>query len=225
MNILLAEDQTKTADFIKNCLTEIGYTVDVAEDGVNAEKMAETGKYSLLLLDIMLPEQTGIETAKKLRSKGLSTPILMLTALSTTQDKVVGLDAGADDYLTKPFSLEELQARVRALLRRQNLNTTKPIELSFSNVKMDLVDRKVKRDNTEITLTTKEFSLLEYFLKNPDKPLSRKTIAEDVWNIHFDTETNFIDVYINMLRKKLDIPGSKKIIHTVVGVGYILKES
>ena len=149
----------------------------------------------------------------------------MLTALSTTKDKVNGLDSGADDYLTKPFSFEELHARVRALLRRNTSKSGMNSILNFSDLEMDLVHRKVKRGKTEIALTAKEFSLLEYFMRNPERPLGRVSIAEHVWDIDFDSESNVIDVYVNLLRKKIDTPFDKKLIHTVVGVGYVLKES
>lgn len=225
MRILVVEDESKTAQFIKKGLTESGYSVDVAETGMSAESYMASGDYDLVILDVMLPDQSGIDTARHLRRDGFSGSLLMLTALSTTKDKVNGLDAGADDYLTKPFSFEELLARVRALLRRSHVRSDLNSILKFSDIEMDLVRRKVKRQNTEITLTAKEFSLLEYFLRNPERPLGRVSIAEHVWDINFDSESNVIDVYINLLRKKVDAPGfNKKLIHTVVGVGYVLKE-
>jgi two-component system copper resistance phosphate regulon response regulator CusR len=183
-----------------------------------------SSEYDLVILDVMLPDQSGIDTARHLRRDGFKGPILMLTALSTTKDKVNGLDAGADDYLTKPFSFEELLARVRALLRRSGSAGNMNSVLKFSDLEMDLVHRKVKRQNSEISLTTKEFSLLEYFLRNPDRPLGRVSIAEHVWDIDFESESNVIDVYVNLLRKKIDSPFNKKLLHTVVGVGYVLKE-
>jgi DNA-binding response OmpR family regulator len=173
----------------------------------------------------MLPGQNGIDTARHLRRDGYSGPILMLTALSSTKDKVNGLDAGADDYLTKPFSFDELFARVRALLRRnQNKNSTNSV-LKYSDLEIDLVQRKVIRHQQEISLTSKEFALLEYFMRNPERPLGRTSIAEHVWDLNFDSESNVIDVYINLLRKKVDHPFPKKLIQTVVGVGYVLKDS
>lgn len=225
MRILVVEDQTKTSQFVKRGLNEVGYSVDIAETGSAAESFMASSEYDLVILDVMLPDQSGIDTARHLRRDGFSGPILMLTALSTTKDKVNGLDAGADDYLTKPFSFEELLARVRALLRRSSSKNIINSVLKFSDLEMDLVHRKVKRDNSEITLTAKEFSLLEYFLRNPDRPLGRVSIAEHVWDVDFDSESNVIDVYVNLLRKKIDSPYKKKLIHTVVGVGYVLKES
>lgn len=225
MRILLVEDQVKTSQFVKRGLNEVGYSVDVAESGSAAESFMASSEYDLVVLDVMLPDQSGIDTARHIRRDGYSGPILMLTALSTTKDKVNGLDAGADDYLTKPFSFEELLARVRALLRRNSSKSNVSSVLKFSELEMDLVHRKVKRANDEITLTAKEFSLLEYFMRNPERPLGRVSIAEHVWDINFDSESNVIDVYVNLLRKKIDSPYNKKLIHTVVGVGYVLKES
>lgn len=225
MRILVVEDQAKTSQFVKKGLNEVGYSVDIAESGSSAESFMASSEYDLVILDVMLPDQSGIDTARHLRRDGYIGPILMLTALSTTKDKVNGLDAGADDYLTKPFSFEELLARVRALLRRSSTKNILNSVLKFSDLEMDLVHRKVKRQNSEITLTAKEFSLLEYFLRNPERPLGRVSIAEHVWDIDFDSESNVIDVYVNLLRKKVDSPYNKKLIHTVVGIGYVLKES
>ncbi len=224
MRILVVEDQAKTSQFVKKGLNEVGYSVDIAESGSAAESFMASSEYDLVILDVMLPDQSGIDTARHLRRDGYIGPILMLTALSTTKDKVNGLDAGADDYLTKPFSFEELLARVRALLRRSSTKNILNSVLKFSDLEMDLVHRKVKRQNSEIALTAKEFSLLEYFLRNPERPLGRISIAEHVWDIDFDSESNVIDVYVNLLRKKIDSPYNKKLIHTVVGIGYVLKE-
>ena len=195
------------------------------ESGDDAESYIASSEYDLVILDVMLPDQSGLDTARHIRRDGFGGPIIMLTALSTTKDKVHGLDAGADDYLTKPFSFEELLARVRALLRRHNSKTGVHSILKYSEIEMDLVHRKVTRQNQEISLTAKEFSLLEYFLRNPERPLGRVSIAEHVWDIHFDSESNVIDVYVNLLRKKIDAPFNKKLIQTVVGVGYVLKET
>lgn len=225
MRILVVEDQNKTSSFLKKGLNEVGYSVDIAETGSSAESFAASSEYDLVILDIMLPDQSGLDTARHLRRDGFKEPILMLTAMANTKDKVHGLDAGADDYLTKPFSFEELLARVRALLRRNSTKGNVTSVLKFSDLEVDLVHRKVKRANTEITLTSKEFALLEYFMRNPERPLGRVSIAEHVWDIHFDSESNVIDVYVNLLRKKIDSPFDKRLIHTVVGVGYVLKES
>jgi DNA-binding response OmpR family regulator len=224
MRILVVEDQKKMANFLKQGLNEVGYAVDVAEGGQSAEVMVSANEYDLLILDVMLPDQNGLDTARHLRRDGYHGPILMLTALSTTKDKVHGLDAGADDYLTKPYAFDELLARVRALLRRKASSSGASM-IKYSDLEMDLIHRKVTRAGRDIALTAKEFSLLEYFMRNPDRPLGRVSIAEHVWDIHFDSESNVIDVYINMLRKKVDSPFPKKLIHTVVGVGYVLKES
>lgn len=225
MRILVVEDQPKMSNFLKHGLQEVGYAVDIAETGSAAESYLAQGEYDLVILDVMLPDQSGLDTARHIRRDSYQGPILMLTALSTTKDKVHGLDAGADDYLTKPYSIEELLARVRALLRRQSPNQMTSSVLKFDNIEMDLVHRKVKRENQEINLTAKEFSLLEYFLRNPDRPLGRVAIAEHVWDLHFDSESNVIDVYVNLLRKKVDAPFKKKLIHTVVGVGYVLRQN
>ncbi|QLY24322.1 response regulator transcription factor [Bdellovibrio sp. KM01] len=228
MRILVVEDQVKMANFLKKGLNEVGYAVDIAESGTSAESYMAQGDYDLVILDVMLPDQNGIDTARHLRRDGYAGPILMVTALSTTKDKVNGLDAGADDYLTKPYSFDELHARVRALLRRKgsaNGGTAITNILKYADLELDLLQRKVRRSGQEISLTTKEFALLEYFMRNPERPLGRVSIAEHVWDIHFDSESNVIDVYINLLRKKVDAPFNKRLIHTVVGTGYVLKES
>lgn len=226
MRILVVEDQVKMANFLKQGLNEVGYAVDLAESGSAAESYMAQGDYDLVILDVMLPDQSGIDTARHIRQDGYEGPILMLTALSTTKDKVHGLDAGADDYLTKPYSFDELHARVRALLRRRvsSANGSSNI-LKYADLELDLIQRKARRSGQEITLTSKEFALLEYFMRNPERPLGRVSIAEHVWDIHFDSESNVIDVYINMLRKKIDAPFSKRLLHTVVGTGYVLKEN
>lgn len=225
MRILVVEDQIKTASFLKKGLSEVGYSVDVAESGAAAESFTASSEYDLVILDVMLPDQNGLDTARHLRRDGFREPILMLTALGNTKDKVNGLDAGADDYLTKPFSFEELLARVRALLRRNSKTKDITSVIKYADLELDLIHRTAKRDGIEITLTTKEFALLEYFMRNPERPLGRVSIAEHVWDIHFDSESNVIDVYINLLRKKIDSGFDKKLIHTVVGVGYVLKNS
>ena len=225
MRILVVEDQAKTSQFLKKGLSESGYSVDVAESGSAGESFVASNEYDLIVLDIMLPDQSGIDTARHLRRDGYMGPILMLTALNTTKDKINGLDAGADDYLTKPFSFDELSARVRALLRRNSGKGSVSSVLKYSDLEVDLVHRKVTRQGVDVSLTSKEFSLLEYFMRNPERPLSRGSIAEHVWNIDFDSESNVIDVYINLLRKKIDSPFSKKLLQTVVGVGYVLKDS
>jgi two-component system copper resistance phosphate regulon response regulator CusR len=225
VRVLVVEDQAKMASFLKRGLKEAGYAVDVAESGSAAESLCAESEYDLVILDVMLPDQNGIDTARHMRRDGYGGPILMLTALGSTQDKVRGLDAGADDYLTKPYSMEELLARARALFRRKPNGGGQATvsKLQYSDLEMDLLSRRVSRQNTEITLTTREFALLEYFMRHAEHPLSRTSISEHVWDIHFDTESNVIDVYVNMLRKKVDQPFGARLIHTVIGVGYVLK--
>ncbi len=223
MRVLVVEDQKKMAGFLKRGLQEAGYTVEVAESGSAAEAIVADNHFDLVILDVMLPGQNGFDTARHLRADGFTEPIMMLTAVGSTKDKVNGLDAGADDYLTKPFEFVELLARVRALLRRKS-PADKSSVLRYSDLEMDLATRRVTRAGRDIGLTTKEFSLLEYLLRNATKPLTRTSISEHVWDVHFDTESNVIDVYVNMLRKKVDAPFDSKLIHTVVGYGYVLKE-
>jgi DNA-binding response OmpR family regulator len=225
MRILVVEDQIKMAQFVKKGLGDVGYAVDLAESGPAAEAYVAANEYDLIILDVMMPGQNGIDTARHLRQDGYQGPILMLTALSTTKDKVNGLDAGADDYLTKPYSFDELLARVRALLRRQSSSSTQTTLLRYADLELDLMARKARRRGSEIVLTAKEFSLLEYLLRNADRPLTRMQIAEHVWDVNFDSDSNVIDVYINLLRKKVDAPFDKKLIHTLVGTGYVLREN
>jgi len=221
MRVLVVEDQGKMARFLKKGLQEAGYTVEAVETGAAAESMVAEDAFDLIVLDVMLPDQNGMDTARHLRRDGFQGAILMLTALGGTKDKIHGLDAGADDYLAKPFEFEELLARIRALLRRSQ-SDVQPL-MRISDLEMDCVTRRVTRSGKEIALTPKEFALLEYFMRNPERPLSRTSIAEKVWDIQFDSDSNVIDVYVNMLRKKIDHPFEKKLIHTVVGVGYVLR--
>lgn len=221
MRILVVEDEKKVAGFIKKGLEEESYAVDVAYDGVEGEYLASTNDYDVVILDIMLPKKNGIEAVRDLRSKNIKTPVLLLTARDTVEDKVKGLNSGADDYLSKPFAFEELLARVRALMRRKDYGLA---ELKFADLVLDQATRKAKRGDTVIDLTSKEYGLLEYFLRNPNKVLTRTMIAEHVWDYTFDSDTNVIDVYVNHLRNKIDKEPLKRLIHTVRGVGYILKE-
>lgn len=225
MQILVVEDQVKVAQSLKKGLGEVGYSVELAGNGAEAESSLQNKAYDLVILDVMLPDQSGLDTARNFRTKGYEGPILMLTALSTTKDKVQGLDAGADDYLTKPYSFDELHARIRALLRRKVSSANINQHLSYKDLELDIIHRIAKRQGVEIPLTSKEFNLLEYFMRHPEKPLDRSSIAKQVWGIHFDSESNVIDVYVNLLRKKIDSPFSKRLINTVVGVGYVLKEN
>ncbi|MBI5144028.1 MAG: response regulator transcription factor [Candidatus Omnitrophica bacterium] len=222
MRILVIEDEKKITDFIRKGLKEEGYAVDVAYDGEEGFFLAKTNDYDLILLDLMLPKMDGITVCKRLRGEGISTPVLMLTAKETVKDRVTGLDAGADDYLTKPFAFEELLARVRALLRKRESKAD--TKLQMADLILDLVTHKVSRAGKDIALTQKEYALLEYLMRNAGSIVTRTMISEHVWDIDFDTFTNVIDVYINYLRNKIDLPFDKKLIHTVRGRGYILKE-
>lgn len=221
MRILVVEDEKKVAGFIKKGLEEESYAIDVAYDGVEGEYMASTNDYDVIVLDIMLPKKNGFDVVKDLRAKNIKTPVLLLTARDSVEDKVKGLNSGADDYLNKPFAFEELLARVRALMRRKDYGLA---ELKFADLVLDQATRKAKRGDEVIDLTSKEYGLLEYFLRNPNKVLTRTMIAEHVWDYTFDSDTNVIDVYVNHLRNKIDKEPFKKLIHTVRGVGYILKE-
>ncbi|MDA8239067.1 MAG: response regulator transcription factor [Nitrospiraceae bacterium] len=220
MRVLLVEDEQNVANFLKKGLEEEFYTVDVAEDGAEGYNMATSKEYDCLILDVMLPQLSGIEICKKLRAAGLKTPILMLTALDSIGNKVEGLESGADDYLTKPFAFSELLARIRALLRRAPDSLS---ELTLQDLRMDLLSRRVFRGDQEILLTQKGFAILEYFLRNKGRVLSRTQIIENIWGYNFDPNTNVVDVHIKFLREKIDKGFPKKLIHTVRGAGYVLK--
>lgn len=223
MRVLLVEDEQKLSSFIMRGLSEQSYAVDIAEAVSEAKVLASDNDYDLIILDVMLPDGSGVDFAKWVRANEYSGPILMLTALASTNDKVKGLDAGADDYLAKPFAFEELMARIRALFRRYG-DAAEASTLEFSDIQMNLISRKLTRANQEIRLTSKEFSLLEYLLRNVGRPVSRTQIIEHVWDMGFDPGSNVVDVYVNMLRKKVDQPFEKKLIQTVVGFGYELRE-
>lgn len=220
MRVLLVEDEKNVAAFIKKGLEEEFYSVDIAEDGSDGLLMAMSNDYDLIILDIMLPGMNGIEVCKKIRERDRRVPILMLTAVDSVESKVLGLESGADDYLTKPFAFSELLARIKALLRRVPDTVS---ELSIDNLKMELLTRRVYRGSKEITLTPKEFSLLEYLLRNSGRVLSRTQIIENVWGYNFDPGSNVVDVHIKFLREKIDSGFKRKLIHTVRGAGYILK--
>ena len=224
MNILIIEDDTRIAELIQRGLHEQGFAPTLAYDGLSGKKLALQNDYDLIITDIILPKLDGLDLCKEIRQTKPNTPIIMLTALGTTDDKVEGFDAGADDYLVKPFEMRELLVRIRALLKRNN-KTTNSIGniLKYADLEMNLHTKIIKRNGIEINLTPKEFNLLEYMLRNPERVLSRVEIAEKVWETHFDTGTNFIDVYINYLRKKIDKEFEPKIIHTKSGMGFILK--
>jgi DNA-binding response OmpR family regulator len=218
--MLVVEDNPNMAAMIQKGLSEQGYNVDVASTGHDGHDMAATGAYELIILDMMLPDMFGNQVCSNLRKIGLETPIVMLTALGDTKHKIQGLDSGADEYLTKPFEFDELLAHIRALLRRTK--ATEAARLTFHDVVMDLSKRQVTRQEDRIALSNKEFMLLEYFLRNPDRVLSRIAIAERVWDLDLAEDSNVIDVCISTLRKKIDKPYETPLIHTVVGVGYIL---
>jgi heavy metal response regulator len=221
MRLLVVEDEKKVASFIKQGLEEEGYAVDVALNGEEGLGMALDGVHDLVILDISLPKMDGFQVLKKLRQQKVNAPVLLLTVRATIEDKVLGLDAGADDYLTKPFAFQELVARVRALLRRRA--EAGPAILQIGELILDPAQRIVSRGGEKIDLTSKEFALLEYFMRNPGRVLTRTMIIEHVWNYDFDTMTNIIDVYVNYLRKKIESGPGAKLIHTVRGVGYVLK--
>jgi DNA-binding response OmpR family regulator len=222
-NICLVEDEQKVAAFICKGLEEYGYKVKTAVDGASAKSTLQTAVFDLLILDVMLPDINGIELCRQIRLADNKTPILMLTALDQVHNKVSGLKAGADDYLVKPFHFSELLARIEALLRRQGANAPEEHTLIFDDLKLDTWSNIAERAGTQITLTAKEFTLLELFMRHPNKVLSREYIAGQVWKIDFDTGTNFIDVYVNYLRNKIEKGFKSKLIHTVIGMGYILK--
>lgn len=222
MRVLIVEDEKKVAAFIKKGLEEETYAVDVAYNGEDGLHMGQENQYDLIILDLMLPIINGLEVLSRLRKNKTDTPILLLTAKDSVEDKVTGLNTGADDYLTKPFAFSELLARIRVLLRRGKAETKTVLQIK--GLSLDLVSHKVKRNDEEIELTGKEYSLLEYFMRNQGKVLTRTMIAEHVWDYNFDTFTNVIDVYVNHLRKKIDKGYPEKLLHTLRGVGYIMKE-
>jgi DNA-binding response OmpR family regulator len=222
MRILVVEDEKKVASFIKRGLEEESYVVETAGDGEEGLTLALEKRFDLIILDWMLPKRDGMSFLKELRDRNMATPVLMLTAKDTVEDIVVGLETGSDDYLTKPFAFAELLARVKALIRRSEMD--RGAELHFADLRIDPVTHKVWRGEKEIDLTAKEYGLLEYFMRNPNQVLTRTMIADHVWDYTFDSFTNIIDVYVNYLRKKIDRDATIKLIHTVRGVGYILKE-
>lgn len=220
MRILLVEDEEGVASFIRKGLEEEYYGVDLARSGREGLELALSNAYDMMLLDIMLPGMNGLEVLKTLRGKGVKTPVLLLTAIDELGSKVEGLESGADDYLTKPFAFSELLARVRALLRRTGESVS---EFSIADLKLDLLSRRVFRGEKEITLTPKEFAILEYLLRNKGAVLSRTQIIENIWGYNFDPNTNIVDVHIRYLREKIDKDFEPKLIHTVRGSGYLLK--
>jgi DNA-binding response OmpR family regulator len=219
MRILVVEDEASIAHFVRQGLTEAGHAVDLAWDGREGLDYALAADYDVLVLDIMLPKLNGLELVRELRRRGDKTPTLMLTARDTVDDRVQGLDAGADDYLVKPFAFSELLARVRALLRRPPLQTSTVLQVG--DLAMDTASREVRRDGRLIELSPREYAILEYLMRHPNQVLTRTQIGEHIWNFDFYNESNVVDVYIGYLRRKVE-QGSEPLIHTVRGVGYRL---
>lgn len=222
MRILVVEDEKKVASFIKKGLEEEYYSVDVAFDGKEGLNLALSEEYDLIILDLMLPFKDGLSILKEIREQKILTPVIILTARDTIQDKVTGLDTGADDYLAKPFSFEELLARIRAILRRNSVEKNNIIRVG--DLILDTQAHKVFRNNVEIQLTPKEYAILEYLMRNKNRVISRTKLSEHIYEFHFDPGTNVIDVYINKLRNKIDKGYEKQMIRTIRGVGYLIKD-
>ncbi len=224
MKILVVEDELKTLQAIQQGLVEHFYEVDIAYDGLIAKQLALRNSYNCIITDIIMPGLNGWMLVQELRKHGIQTPILMLSALGESEDKITGFDAGADQYLVKPFQFAELLARVRALTKRGTETLITNDILKFADLEVNLDTKRISRAGQDIELTALEFRLLEYFLRNQGRVLSKNQIAENVWDVNFDKGTNYIEVYINYLRKKIDKNFDKKLIHTVFGMGYVLKE-
>ncbi|MDR0761824.1 MAG: heavy metal response regulator transcription factor [Campylobacteraceae bacterium] len=222
MKILIVEDEIKLGNYLKQGLNEAGFVVDTAVDGLDGQHLALTEKYDLIILDIMLPFIDGLKLIQTIREENIATPILLLSALDKTQDKVKGLDTGADDYLAKPFDFAELLARVRSLLRRKGKEIKQP-NIEIGDLSVDLIKRVVSRNGKKIDLTNKEFLLLEFLLSYKGEVVTRSLIASNVWDINFDSDRNVIDTMVKRLRSKIDCGFEKKLIHTVRGIGYILE--
>ncbi|MDR1460851.1 MAG: heavy metal response regulator transcription factor [Campylobacteraceae bacterium] len=222
MKLLVVEDEVKLGNYLKQGLIEAGFVVDVATDGLDGQHLALTEKYDLIILDIMLPFIDGLKLIQIIRKENILTPILLLSALDKTQDKVRGLDTGADDYIAKPFDFAELLARVRSLLRRKNKDI-KPTKIEIGDLSVDLIKRVVNRGEKKIDLTNKEFLLLEFLLSYKGEVVTRSLIASSVWDINFDSDRNVIDTMVKRLRNKIDSGFDTKLIHTVRGMGYILE--
>jgi two-component system copper resistance phosphate regulon response regulator CusR len=222
VKILVVEDEKKVAAFIRRGLVEQSYSVDMAHDGMEGERLARASTYDAIILDLMLPRKSGFALCRAIRTFDARVPILILTALDSTEDKLQGLEAGADEYLPKPFEFRELLAHLRSLMRRRESLPSSGV-LRLADLQMDLITRKVSRDGQNLALTAREFALLEYFLRNTGRVITRTEIAQKVWETSFDSESNVIDVYVSFLRKKIDKAYPQKLIHTLVGVGYVLR--
>ncbi len=222
MRILVVEDEKKLAGFIRQALREDGHAVDACYNGEEATHMVTTNEYDAVVLDLQLPDRDGFSVVREMRQRGLETPVVILTARQSVKDRVRGLDEGADDYLTKPFALAELRARVRAVLRRGQGST--PVVLRFADLTLNIVERAVTRGERKLQLTSREFSLLEYFLRNPGRVLTRTSIAEHVWDYNFECNSNVVDVFVNNVRRKTEEADEARLIHTIRGAGYVLRE-
>jgi DNA-binding response OmpR family regulator len=222
LRLLVVEDEPSLLSIITKRLKEEGYGVDSAKDGREGENYISSAEYDCIILDIMIPFQDGLTLLRKIRSKNISAPVLLLTAKDSIADRVTGLDSGADDYLVKPFSFDELLARVRAMLRRHK--DKKSTVLSVGDLVMDTVTRQVQRGGKAIELTSKEYSILEYFLRNKNRVLTKSQIAEHVWNYDFEYNSNIVEVYVRYLRRKMDEEFKNKLIHTIRGGGYVIKD-
>lgn len=224
MRVLIVEDERKVAQFLKKGFQAESYSADIAADGEQGLRLALSGSYDVIILDIMLPRKNGLEVLKELRLEGIKTPVLMLSVRADVENRIEGLNLGADDYLPKPFAFSEVLARTRALIRRASADA-QGTTLTVANLRLDLLSRTVERAGQKIILTTKEFEVLEYLVRNRGRVLSRVIMTEHIWDMNFDSETNIVDVLINRLRRKIDDAFTPKLIHTVRGVGYVLRES